>query len=79
MSHATESTVNIFIYFDSIHKKRETQNDIPLTRLFSFPFLYCVLSSLPMLYETILLQSILVRVTGNCLRNALNVVSDIFW
>lgn len=40
---------------------------------------YCVFSSFPILYDTILLQSILVRVTGSCLRNALNVVSDIVW
>jgi len=38
---------------------------------------YCVFSSLPMLYETILLQSILVLVMGNWRRIALNVVSDI--
>lgn len=41
--------------------------------------IYCDFSSFPMLYDTILLQSIFVRVTGNCLRNALNVVSDMVW
>lgn len=40
---------------------------------------YCVFSSLPMLYETILLQSILVLVMGSCRRIALNVVSDMVW
>lgn len=40
---------------------------------------YCVFSSLPMEYDTILPQSIFVRVTGNCRRRALNVVSDIVW
>lgn len=38
---------------------------------------YCVLSSFPIEYETIFPQSIFVRVTGSCRRNALNVVSDI--
>jgi len=40
---------------------------------------YCVFSSLPMLYETILLQSILVLVMGSWRRMALKVVSDMVW
>lgn len=40
---------------------------------------YCDLSSLPIEYETILPQSIFVRVTGNWRRRALNVVSDMVW
>ena len=36
-------------------------------------------NSFPMVQPTILFQSILVRVTGNCLLKALKVVSDIVW
>ena len=38
---------------------------------------HCDLSSFPMEYETIFVQSTLVRVTGNNLLKALNVVSDL--